>query len=120
MLRDSEENETNPLTGYAISNGRLKDTTQVRFGTEYLYITGRNVIPARFGLFYDPEPSTGHVDEYYGFSFGTGFARDRLVFDISYQYRFGKDITTDFGAAGDSDPDIDQHTVMASLIFYLN
>lgn len=120
ILRDPEENEKNPLTGANIRSGRLKDTTQVRFGTEYLHIKERNVIPLRFGLFYDPEPATGHIDDYYGFSFGTGLARDRLVFDISYQYRMGRNVTTDFPSAADSDPDIDQHTVMASLIFYLN
>jgi long-subunit fatty acid transport protein len=120
VLRDSEENETNPLTGSNIREGRLKNTTQIRAGMEYLYVEGKNIIPLRTGVFYDPEPATGHVDDYYGFSFGTGLVRGRVVFDISYQYRKGNNVTSDFLTVPDSDPDIDQHTVMASLIFYLN
>jgi hypothetical protein len=92
----------------------------VRVGTEYLYIKGKNVIPLRLGLFYDPEPATGHIDDYYGISVGTGLARNNLVFDISYQYRTGDNVTTDFLNVPDSDPDVDQHTVMASLILYLD
>jgi long-subunit fatty acid transport protein len=120
VLRDSDGNERNPLTGFSIDDGRLKDTTQVRVGTEYLYIKGKNVIPLRLGLFYDPEPATGHIDDYYGISVGTGLARNNLVFDISYQYRTGDNVTTDFLNVPDSDPDVDQHTVMASLILYLD
>ena len=120
VLRDSDGNEMNPLTGADLADGRLKDTTQLRLGTEYLYITGRNIIPVRCGLFYDPEPATGHVDDYYGASFGTGFARGRIALDISYQYRTGDNVTSDFSAAApDSTLDVDQHAVMASAIFYL-
>lgn len=118
VLRDPEENEKNPLTGSNISDGRLRDTTQIRLGMEYLFIRPKDVIPLRFGLFYDPEPATGHLDEYYGFSAGTGYAIGNVSFDISYQYRMGRNITTDFLTVSDSDPDVDQHTVMTSAIYY--
>jgi long-subunit fatty acid transport protein len=118
VLQDSEENEKNPLTGADVKDGRLKDTTQVRMGMEYLIIRPKDVIPLRLGFFYDPEPATGHLDEYYGFSAGTGYAIGNVSFDISYQYRMGRDITTDFLTVSDSDPDIDQHTVTTSVIYY--
>ncbi|RJQ44440.1 MAG: hypothetical protein C4538_10500 [Nitrospiraceae bacterium] len=118
VLRNSEGNETNPLNSVPISKGRLKDTTQARLGMEYLFIKAKYTVPLRFGLFYDPEPATGHLDDFYGISFGTGFASDRIALDMSYQYRFGRNITTDFLAATDSDPDVNQHTLMTSAIFY--
>jgi long-subunit fatty acid transport protein len=114
-LENEDGKETNPITGASLSEGRLKDTTQVRLGTEYLFIREKDVIPLRFGLCYDPEPRTGSLDDYYGFSLGTGYARGRIAFDISYQYRFGRNVTADIPL---TTADIDQHTVMASLIFH--
>jgi long-subunit fatty acid transport protein len=122
LLRDGFGIETNFLNENSISAGRLNDTTHIRLGTEYLFIREKDVIPVRFGVFYDPEPQTGHLDEYYGFSLGTGYARGRFVFDIAYQYRTGKDltgdITGDYPASNGSDVDVSQHIVMTSLIFY--
>lgn len=119
VLRDHNGYETNPLTGADIEDGRLKDTTQTRLGIEYLFIFSNSLVPVRLGLFYDPEPATGHIDEYYGVSVGTGYADKSIAVDVSYQYRTGRNITTDFPAADDSDPDIHQHTAMLSVIYYL-
>lgn len=118
-LKNEDGSRTNPLNKRPLSEGRLTDTTQVRLGTEYLFIKEKYVIPVRFGLFYDPEPAMKSPDDFYGFSIGTGYARGRVAFDMSYQYRFGKNVTTDVPALRGSDLDVRQHTLMASLIFYL-
>lgn len=131
VIRDEDENEINPLTGACISRGRegstkcgetdktrLKDTTQVRLGIEYLFIRQKDVIPLRFGVFYDPEPQTGHLDHYYGISVGSGYARERFAVDFAYQYRRGRDLTGDTPTIKGSNADIDQHLFMISSIFY--
>ncbi|MBI5664009.1 MAG: outer membrane protein transport protein [Nitrospirae bacterium] len=135
MIIDEEENEINPLTGDCInvsneedfincplekrSNDRLKDTTQVRMGTEYLFIRNKYVIPVRFGVFYDPEPATDHVDDFYGFSLGTGVSYGNIALDTSYQFRMGNDATGDLQEIEESEVDIKQHVWMLSLIVYL-
>jgi len=118
VVRDEHGQETNPLTRRPISDGRLTDTTQVRLGTEYLFIKDKYVVPVRFGLFYDPEPAMKSPDDFYGVSFGTGYAWGRVAFDLSYQYRFGEHVTTDVPAIKGSSLDVRQHTIMTSLIFY--
>ncbi len=118
LLKDSAGNKINPIDTKLISEGRLKDTTQVRAGTEYLFIKDKYVIPVRFGLFYDPEPQTGYLDEYYGLSLGTGYARGRFAFDMAYQYRFGSNVSSDIPNIAGRNVDIKQHTLMASVIYY--
>ncbi len=118
VLRDESESESNPVTGAPISSGRLKDTTQVRLGTEYLFIQEKYVVPVRFGLFYDPEPETGSLDDYYGFSLGTGFAKENFAIDAAYQYRTADDITGDIPGVSGITADIDQHLLMVSGIIY--
>lgn len=119
LIRKSDGKEVNPLDSRPISEGRLKDTTQVRLGTEYLFIRGQHVIPLRAGIFCDPEPTTGSLDDYYGFSLGTGYSNGRLSLDASYQYRFGNDVSGDIPAIEGSSADVAQHTLMMSLILYL-
>jgi long-subunit fatty acid transport protein len=120
IIIDEEDNEINPLTGVDIRSGRLKDTTQVRLGTEYLFIKDKYVIPVRFGLFYDPEPAAGHVDDFYGFSLGTGISYGNIALDTSYQFRTGNDATGDLLPEIDgSRVDIKQHIWMVSMIIYL-
>lgn len=118
LIRDSEGNETNPYDGQPISNGRLKDTLQVRLGGEYIFIREKDVIPVRAGIFYDPEPEKGSVGEFYGFSLGAGYARSRFAFDMAYSYRFGKDIPNDLGGVEGINMDVNQHTLMTSLIYH--
>jgi long-subunit fatty acid transport protein len=119
VVRDSDGNEWNPLSAKSISNDRLSDTRQVRLGVEYLFIKEKMVFPVRAGLFYDPEPQTGKVDDYYGVSIGTGFAGSRIAVDASYQYRFARHVTGDIGAVIDGTKmDAKQHTVNVSAIFY--
>ncbi len=119
VLRDESGEEKNPLDKQPINKGRLKDTTQVRMGMEYLIIREKDVIPLRFGIFYDPEPAKGHLDEFYGFSLGSGYARGRIAVDFAYQFRTGNNLTGDIPNIPNSNVDMNQHTVMASAIVYL-
>ncbi len=119
IIIDEDGNEINPLTGVDISEGRLKDTTQVRMGTEYLFIRDKYVIPMRLGLFYDPEPATDHIDDFYGFSLGTGISFGNIALDTSYRFRTGDDATGDLQDIEDSSVDVEQHVLMVSMIMYL-
>lgn len=118
VLEDSRGNEVNPLDGRPITEGRLKDTTQVRLGTEYLIIKENYVIPLRAGLFYDPEPTKEGQDDFYGFSLGTGISKEKFSLDASYQFRFARRVTGDVPSIKGSSADIKQHTVMMSMIYY--
>lgn len=118
MLVDESSHETNPIDGASIEDGRLKDTIQARLGGEYLIIRDNYVIPLRAGLFYDPEPYVGDIDDYYGLSFGTGFYMGPVSFDISYQYRWGDDVHGDISGIADNRMDVAQQTIMSSVIYY--
>lgn len=118
LIRDPEGSEINPLTGSPVSEGSLKDTTQVRLGAEYLFIRNSSVIPVRCGLFYDPEPATESLDDYIGFSLGAGYVTQRVSLDVAYQYRTGSDVAGDLPAVSDNQVDLSQSTVMASAIIY--
>lgn len=125
----------NPLSNQPVGKGKPRDTTQVRLGAEYLIIGDRMVIPLRAGLFYDPEPGmlkTGNqtagsaiddstwsskLNDFFGFSVGSGIAIDSWAFDISYQYRSGNRVTSDV-TLQDINMDTTQHTVMSSLIYH--
>ncbi|MBI4690852.1 MAG: outer membrane protein transport protein, partial [Nitrospirae bacterium] len=117
-LIDSSGNETNPLYGAPLSDGRLEDTTQIRIGMEYLFIKDKYVIPVRFGMFYDPEPAKDSPDDYYGFSVGTGYSTQKFSLDAAYQYRTGRDVTGDVPGIEGSSADITQHSIMMSGIYY--
>ncbi|MDU0459754.1 MAG: outer membrane protein transport protein [Geobacteraceae bacterium] len=116
-ISDALGNRKNPITGADIADGKPHDTTQVRLGGEYLFIGEKLVIPVRGGMFYDPEPGKDGVDDFYGFSVGSGIVFDKYAFDFSYQYRWGNRVTGDIPQPGVSS-DISQHNVMASLIYH--
>lgn len=118
VIRDGEGVERNPLNLRPTSEGRLHDTVQVRAGSEYLLIGEKHVVPLRLGVFYDPEPATGDVDGYYGFSLGTGYVRRRFSLDASYQFRAGNHVAGDIPSVQGSSADVAQHTLMLSFIFY--
>ena len=118
VLTDGGGNEMNPITGKPKTQSSTKPTTQVRLGGEYLFIGNTAVFPVRAGLFYDPEPAEKSPDDFYGFSVGTGVAYKRIVYDIAYQYRFGRGVRTTTVGNEDSSQDVDQHTVYMSLIYH--
>lgn len=119
ILKDDQGNSFSPIDGRPESQSSVEDTTQVRFGGEYLFIMERQAItvPLRAGLFYDPEPSEGSPKSFYGFSIGSGIAYKRYIFDMAYQLRCGKGVDTGNLIAG-SEADITQHTILASLIIH--
>jgi long-subunit fatty acid transport protein len=108
----------NPITGGLQSESDIDDTTQVRLGGEYLFIRETMILPVRAGLFYDPEPADGSPDDFWGGTIGGGVAYKRFVYDIAYQYRFGRDVRTVSVGDADSNQDVDQHTVYMSVIFH--
>ena len=122
---DSNGNEFSPIDGRPNNDSDpnneadAKNTTQVRFGGEYLIINpNRNiVIPIRAGIFYDPEPSHQRLRHFYGFAFGSGIAYRRIIFDMAYELRWSKDVDTG-NLIATSRSDITQHRLLASLIIH--
>ena len=118
VLTDEEGRETSPITGGVPEEDNIEATQQLRGGIEYLFISDPYVIPIRGGFFYDPAPAEGGVDEFYGVSCGTGLARESVVFDIAYQYRFGNDVAKFMLEEWDFSQDVSEHTVYVSLIYH--
>lgn len=122
VLRLGNGEERNPVTGGPMVDGALKtilkDTTQYRFGTEYLFIGNNRVTALRGGLFSDPEPAVSRVERFYGLTLGAGFSTQRFSLDASWQLRQGKDLTTDFGLPMIGTMDVKQRTTMVSMIVY--
>jgi len=117
-LRRADGTESNPITGKPQSQSDIGATTQVRIGGEYLVIGEKMVIPLRAGVFYDPEPSEKNPDDFMGISLGTGIAYKGMVYDVAYQYRFGRDVRTTTVGDAASSQDVDQHTVYVSFIYH--
>jgi long-subunit fatty acid transport protein len=115
---DSHGERFSPITGKKFEISDIKPSWQVRTGMEYLHITSEYVIPFRGGLFYDPAPAEGKVDNYWGFSLGSGIGFKQYFFDFAYQFRFGKNIGTsvlqDFGFS----QNVFEHLFYMSLIYH--
>ena len=99
--------------GADVLAGRGDDTTSVRVGCEYLWIGQKIAVPLRAGVFYDPEPTAGGTDAFWGGSLGTGVAYGQWIWDAAYQYRRG----TQTGSAADSD--VEEHLILLSLVLHL-
>jgi long-subunit fatty acid transport protein len=115
--------KTNPVSNKPVTDGKPRDTTQVRLGAEYLIIGNKAVVPVRAGLFYDPEPGISRINDFFGLSVGSGIAIDSWAFDVSYQYRWGNRVSSDIIMPTEADQrginmDTTQHTVMTSLIYH--
>jgi hypothetical protein len=88
-------------------------------GVEYLIIREKMVIPLRAGVFYDPQPSEKHPDDFFGFTLGTGITMKNMAIDWAYQFRYGGNVRGDsFGSVGIKE-DVTQHSVLMSIIYYL-
>lgn len=98
--------------GEGVLRGRSDDTTSVRLGAEYLWIRPQYALPLRAGVFYDPEPSDGGTDDFYGFSLGSGLAIRSFLFDVAYTFRTGK------VESQATDTTVHQHKVLASVIYH--
>lgn len=117
ILTDAQGNNFSPIDGRPESDSDVEDTIQIRIGGEYLFIGRTIVVPVRGGLFYDPEPSHGALKDFYGIAVGSGITYKRLIFDVAYQLRWGKDIDTG-NLIVTSRADITQHLLLASLIIH--
>jgi long-subunit fatty acid transport protein len=118
VLIDANGNITSPISGRPYSQSDIDPTYQVRIGSEYLFIGSKYIIPLRGGLFYDPAPAEDSPDDFYGLSIGSGIARGSFIFDIAYQYRFGRDVGDSILENLDFSQDVDEHTVYSSIIFH--
>ncbi|MEA2013698.1 MAG: outer membrane protein transport protein [Thermodesulfobacteriota bacterium] len=118
-FRDAQGNKTSPVSGKDIADSDIDPTTWFRFGAEYRMEMTSSVISLRGGAFYDPAPAEGSPDDYYGFSFGSGLAYGRYVFDIAYQFRFGDDVGGSSLQGLDFSQDVREHKVYMSLIVHL-
>lgn len=113
---DELGNKTSPIDGRPRNESHIEATTQVHFGAEYLFILEKTVIPVRGGIFYDPEPSEGSPEEFYGISFGSGISIGDLIIDASYQYRWG--VNAENRGIPDTDVDVNQHTFYMSATYH--
>ncbi len=118
VLKDSKGKKKNPITGKNADESWLDPTRQFRMGAEYLFIGDEYVVPLRAGIFYDPAPAVNGVDDFFGFSLGSGIVFERFVFDIAYQYRFGSNVGKSYLEYLDFSQDVNEHTVYSSVIVY--
>ena len=107
-----------PINNKVKDEADIKATTQIRFGAEYLVYYQRQIFPIRAGIFYDPEPASGRVDNFYGVSLGSGFLLKNFAFDIAYQYRFGEKKDVESLSSQKISSDIKQHYLYSSIIVY--
>jgi long-subunit fatty acid transport protein len=119
ILTDSQGNDFSPIDGQPESASDVEDTTQVRIGGEYLFISQKRnmVVPLRAGVFYDPEPSYDDVRDFYGIAVGSGIAYKQFIFDLAYQLRWGSDVDTG-NLIATSEADIRQHLFLVSMIIH--
>jgi long-subunit fatty acid transport protein len=122
-LTDGQGNEFSPINGRPKSESNIKDTTQVRIGGEYLFIQEKRnlVVPLRAGFFYDPEPGDGKVENFYGFTIGSGIGYKRFIFDMAYQLRWGHNVDASNvvnTTSADAKADVTQHLILASVIYH--
>jgi long-chain fatty acid transport protein len=118
IYRDEDGAEVSPITGRSPGDSQIDPTHQIRVGVEYLRITDDYVIPIRGGIFYDPAPGAGEPDPFYGYSCGTGFSKGKIVFDVAYQYRFGRDVAAFILEDLDFSQDMREQTLYASVIYH--
>lgn len=119
LLRQANGSELSLITGREISRSNTEPTHQVRLGAEYIFmIKDKYIVPVRGGFFYDPEPTEGKPDAFYGFTIGGGITVGSYVFDMAYQYRWGNDVRKVRLGQEEIFQDVKQHTVYASLIYH--
>lgn len=119
VLTDADGTERFPLTNDVMQDMDINATYQFRLGTEYLWAYNDYIIPMRMGLMYDPVPSDGKPDEFFGLTVGTGLTKNHCYsIDIAYQYRKGNDVQiVDLDHLGFSQ-DVSEHSLYLSVIYY--
>ncbi len=133
----SDGRETSPITGENPGNSDVEPTIQARIGSEYSLVSraADRVISLRCGAFYDPAPTKGNPDDYYGLTLGMGLTsggvqtdqasgglkktRKKFAFDMAYEYRWGDDVGTSIlPNYPNFSQDVQEHMIYSSLIFY--
>ena len=133
---------TSPITGMQKLYSPNDPTYTVRLGAEYVFVNQnkarQNILPSlRAGVMYDPEPASGRkdawwgtkrgkgaVDNYYGFTLGTGMLLyNRVNIDFDYEYRWGHDVRRDTLAnsgifESGFKEDVSQHIFIMSTVIY--
>jgi len=117
-LEDGRGNRMSPITGKPSYKSPTEETHQVRLGAEYLFIFPKTVIPVRWGLFYDPEPSEKNPEDFWGVSLGTGVSIGDLIFDCAYQFRYGDDVEGDVFNVPTTSAEVMQHLLLVSFIYH--
>lgn len=120
FMEDKNHRKTSPITGAPKKHSHVHDTTQIRLGGEYLLMLEKTIIPLRAGLFYDPQPSQKHPDDFFGFSLGSGIMMGKhVLLDWAYQMRYGHNVSGgSLGGIADAKADIIQHKIMVSMIYH--
>jgi len=120
FVREISGKKVSPISGLNIKDSDIDPTHQIRMGIEYLLVNkkSRYVIPLRCGIFYDPAPEEKNPDDIYGFSLGTGLAIEKYIFDIAYQYRFGRDIRSSMYKYLDFSQDLNEHNIYLSMVYH--
>ena len=120
FMEDKNNHDFSPIDGVPRRHSHVHDTTQLRLGGEYLLMLEKTIIPLRAGLFYDPQPSQKHPDDFFGFSLGSGIMLGKhILFDWAYQMRYGHNVSGgSLGGISDAKADIIQHKMMVSMIYH--
>jgi len=118
VIKQADGREISPITGQERSKANTQPTHQLRVGGEYLFLKETYVIPARAGLFYDPEPTANSPDDFFGLSVGSGVAKGSVVFDMAYQFRWGNGVRMVRLGQEEVEQKVQQHTVYMSLIYH--
>ncbi len=97
--------------------------TTVRAGAEWSVLLRQTILTMRAGAFYDPEPSRGTPQDFYGLSLGLGVTRQQLSVDLAYQLRFGLGVRgvaelSQLFLSPDGELDVVQHAVYLSTVWY--
>lgn len=116
-IETSSGDKISPISGKPLNEVSISPTTQVRLGAEIVYDVFDYKVPVRGGIFYDPEPSEGSPDDFFGFTLGAGLYFNRIEFDASYQFRFGRDVREVEIGGGSSTTDVDEHSINFSIIY---
>jgi len=113
---------TSAISGVKTNDSTVDPTTWFRLGFEYILMGKDNksiLFPLRAGIFYDPAPSEGSPDDYYGLAFGTCITFNKqYIFDIAYQFRYGNNVDESIVPGGYFSQDVREHKVFTSLIKY--
>jgi long-subunit fatty acid transport protein len=119
-MEDKDNHDTSPINGVPRRDSHVHDTTQFRLGGEYLLMVEKTIIPLRAGLFYDPQPSQKHPDDFFGFSLGSGvMLGSHVLLDWAYQMRYGHNVSGgSLGGIADAKADVVQHRLMVSMIYH--